>query len=766
MDPGSTKTLLPAPFLAAAIGLTGLLAVLLATSPGPDADAAAAAAARADEEERSVPPVLIPWAPLSEPPAELAPLAAVRAAIPAKMRVEALVDVYQNELQPARLRGLAAFAAGVHELDRDRHREALRHFQTPAIDSTALSGYALFYRARAHAASDAERALAALEQLERRDGDLAIDDEARLLHASTLSELGRREEAVARLLPVTASTDEKRRGEALDEIGKLYTDLGGFEEAVAALEALYYGLPRHPRAAQAGGRLTRLRGKLPEPDPAHLYRIALERAERLREAGRAGDAHQAFASLLRRFPDVADEQLVWLRLAESEYRRRRLTASVRSFGRVTRDDLAPEALYYLSEVSRRLRRSTEYQERAAELLTRFPKSPWAEQALFHLARHHESEDQRHVALGYYNQLLRAFSRGERYLEARWRLAWDKYRAGRYEEAGFELEETARQLPGADAGARLLYWAGRSYEEAARFDRAEELFRRVLLGYQNTYYGRLAFEHLSRMNGQRASLAAIEKARRGIDLGDALRVERVGVQRRIAELYAVGLSARALAEAERAASSSRRDDAAFRAVAAWIHAAENRSLEAIITLRDAFPFHASATGDLLPRDVWRLLYPMRFKEHVEHYAAARGLDPYLVAALIRQESTFNPRVRSRANARGLMQILPSTGRSLARRERRPYRLSDLYDPEINIRYGTRYLKEVLDRFQGRVDYALASYNAGPHRVRRWTEMDMSLDPEVFIEEIPFDETRGYVKLVLRNEMLYRRLYGDAPASADE
>ena len=111
----------------------------------------------------------------------------------------------------------------------------------------------------------------------------------------------------------------------------------------------------------------------------------------------------------------------------------------------------------------------------------------------------------------------------------------------------------------------------------------------------------------------------------------------------------------------------------------------------------------------------------------------------------------------------MQIIPATGRQLARQERRQYRTRDLHNPEINIRYGTRYLKEVMGRFDGRVDYALASYNAGPHRVKRWTDMDMSIDPEVFIEEIPFTETRNYVKLVLRNEMLYRRLYGNTVAA---
>ena len=334
------------------------------------------------------------------------------------------------------------------------------------------------------------------------------------------------------------------------------------------------------------------------------------------------------------------------------------------------------------------------------------------------------------------------------MEARWKVLFELFRSGRYEEAAFGFEETAREQPGADELPRFLYWAGRAYQEAARFDRAEPLFRQVLLGYQNTYYGRRALEHLSQLKGQRASLAAIEAARKGIDLGDALAVQRGDIQRRIAQLLAVGLVESALGEAKTAVQG-KRDDDAFLAMAAWIHSDQKRNLQAIITIRKAFPFYVSATGDLLPRPIWELFYPLSYREPLERLSAQRGLNPYLVAALIRQESTFNPRVRSRAGARGLMQIMPSTGRNLARQERRKYKLADLYNPEINILYGTHYLKEVLERFNGRVDYALASYNAGPHRVKGWTWMDMTIDPEVFIEDIPFDETRGYVKLVLRN-----------------
>ena len=119
--------------------------------------------------------------------------------------------------------------------------------------------------------------------------------------------------------------------------------------------------------------------------------------------------------------------------------------------------------------------------------------------------------------------------------------------------------------------------------------------------------------------------------------------------------------------------------------------------------------------------------------------------------------FVPRTRSPVGARGLMQVMPATGRALARLEGVSYRTSRLYDPGVSIRFGTRYLRQLLDRFAERPELALAGYNAGPHRVRDWTDMNMAIPAEVFIEEIPFTETRNYVKLIMRNEKIYRRLY---------
>jgi soluble lytic murein transglycosylase len=755
---GSSRILFPA-FLAVFAG--ALLGLLFASPEGSSAPA------NGEGEPTAV--RLLPWDPMLRAPDDFGEMQSALAGVTRtnlRERLATLRAIYEDERRPQAQRGLAAFSAGVLLAENHRGPEAVELFRLPAVEATELSGYALFLAARELELSRPGVALELLQKLEAEHADVAVLDEARLLLARLLRLAGDREGAVASLRSVVKSRDEKLRGEALDEIGAFLFEAKEYQEAANALETLYYELPRHPHAPGAGRRLNLVRAKLPEVAPLRLYTLALHRAELLMADERYADAYETLSSLLARGSRVAgvpDEDLVRLKMGICQYHRRQLGAAAVTLKKIRRDDLAPEALFYIAETTRRLRQDASFLARSGELLERYPKSPWSEEMLFSLARRHDDEDERDQALVYYRRMLEQFPAGKHVLDAKWHVLWNDFRSGRYADAGFGWEEAAREQPGSEESAKFLYWAGRSYQEAGRFDHAEPLYRQVLLGYQNTYYGRRALEHLSEIHEQRSSLAAIEAARSGIDLSDALSVDRVALQTRVAQLYAAGLEKEALREAENAVQGQR-DDSAFLSMVAWIHADRRRNLDAFRILREAFPFHVSATGDLLPRPIWELFYPLGYWETIERYSAERGLDPYLVAALIRQESTFNPRVRSSKGALGLMQILPSTGRLLARQERLRYDAKALYDPETNIRYGTLYLKDVLGSFGGRVDYALASYNAGPHRVKRWTGMDLTIPSEIFIEEIPFDETRDYVKLVLRNEMLYRRLYGGAEATA--
>jgi soluble lytic murein transglycosylase len=166
-----------------------------------------------------------------------------------------------------------------------------------------------------------------------------------------------------------------------------------------------------------------------------------------------------------------------------------------------------------------------------------------------------------------------------------------------------------------------------------------------------------------------------------------------------------------------------------------------------------------------RNLLMAIYPFPYREIVMAEALERGIDPYLMAGLIRQESAFWVEARSRADARGLMQVLPTTGRGLARTGGPVGFNPDdhLYEAEINIHLGMAFFQDMRRRFGPDLPVILSSYNAGPSRAQRWRRYPEARDMALFVERIPFTETRGYVKNVLANRAIYAWLYGQVPNS---
>jgi len=169
--------------------------------------------------------------------------------------------------------------------------------------------------------------------------------------------------------------------------------------------------------------------------------------------------------------------------------------------------------------------------------------------------------------------------------------------------------------------------------------------------------------------------------------------------------------------------------------------------------------AQKLADAGQRDArtFRLLFPIVDRDELSRAAAARSLDPALVAGLIRQESNFTPRAVSVAGARGLMQLLPAVGQEIARNLDFPvWHSALLFDADANLQLGTAHLATYMKQY-GPLPRVLAAYNAGGSRVARWSSKGGVDDPEVFIERIPFVETRDYVRIVQRNAQLYRLIY---------
>jgi soluble lytic murein transglycosylase len=172
-----------------------------------------------------------------------------------------------------------------------------------------------------------------------------------------------------------------------------------------------------------------------------------------------------------------------------------------------------------------------------------------------------------------------------------------------------------------------------------------------------------------------------------------------------------------------------------------------------------PGYLAIPLDAAPEKFWKLAFPMPYRATLESTSKERGLDPFMLAALIRQESEFNPKAISRAKAYGLTQVLPSTGRQISRRAGVPgFSTAMLLEPETNLRLGSYYLKSLLDQHGGQWEKTLASYNAGKSRTDLWSTWAEYREPAEFIESVPFTETRNYIQIVLRNAEVYRRVYG--------
>jgi soluble lytic murein transglycosylase len=205
--------------------------------------------------------------------------------------------------------------------------------------------------------------------------------------------------------------------------------------------------------------------------------------------------------------------------------------------------------------------------------------------------------------------------------------------------------------------------------------------------------------------------------------------------------------------------------------AQIYSSYGETYRAVRALKRALPNAASASIQSIPLDYWRILFPRAWWDTIQAESAKNNLDPYLVASLIRQESEFDPSAISYANAYGLMQLLPSVGRKMAHEEGIVnLQTFQLLDPAMNIRLGTRYLRQMLDRFGGVEEYALAAYNAGDNRVAEWQAAGPYSGIDVFVESIPFTQTREYVQAILRNEETYKaiddfaRAHGGAATAA--
>ncbi len=319
-------------------------------------------------------------------------------------------------------------------------------------------------------------------------------------------------------------------------------------------------------------------------------------------------------------------------------------------------------------------------------------------------------------------------------------------AGRAAEAARAFEAIADRRPGEGESTAGFYWAGRAWEAAGDTTRARARWRDLLARFPASYYVVPAARRL----GVSPWPAAPAAAPAAPDSGTLATLAQAAL------LDSLGLSAEAEYEHDRLAREATTAGALVAAAVALRDG--GHPSRAMRLAQRALDRGAPADATLL-----RLLYPLSARDVLEDEARRLNLPPLLVAGLIRQESGFDPGARSRADARGLMQVLPNVGAQYARRERLPeWDPVLLYQPDVNLHFGLLHFAERREACGGLLESALAAYNAGPTPVNRWLTRGGTSDPEILIERIPYVETRDYVRRVMYNWARYEALYGSGAA----
>jgi soluble lytic murein transglycosylase len=629
-------------------------------------------------------------------------------------------------LEPITQRGLladyATYYAGMAQLRLQRPNEALKTFK--ALRQRKLAGYITEAAALGEAAAD--------EALN--DPAAAVPIYEKLIQDKPMNP----DEVYMRLgLAAHLAHD---RNKAADAFGRVY-----------------YEFALSDRAADAGLELTRLELP-PAPSGSERYKLELGRAERLFAVKQYVPARAAYEALKPRATDE-DRPLILLRLAECDYRQKRQRLAKDALGSLLDGPRRGEALYYYAIASRDLGDLQTFFHTTRKIADEFPTDAWAEESLYALADYYVKHDDDDAADAVFRESYQKFPKGAYAERAAWKIGWRSYRQKRYAETIAYFEHASYDFPRSDFRPSWLYWSARAYDQLNQTAAAQQRYTLCVTDYLNSYYGRLAAQRLTTPVAQ--TVAAVSRPINDITLSaDPPPTAALIRALLVAELYDDALNEL------RYAQKNYGDSPVLQATIAWVNQQQsvtktgferfNLARGSITTMRRAYPQFLTSTGDDLPREVLQVIYPVAYWDLIRKYAAADNLDPYLMAALVAQESTFVPDIKSYANAYGLMQLLPSTARMTALKLKVKYSPRLLTDPEMNVRLGMKNFADTLKQF-GEPFLALASYNAGDRAVRRWVQERPGLEREEFIDDIPYPETQNYVKRILGTADDYRRLY---------
>jgi len=664
---------------------------------------------------------------------------------------------------------VAVLALAAADLELNRPADALAGFQSARTALPALADFADFGAAKALVALGRKHdAVPLLERVVRFENPVSpMRPWALVMAAGLLNERKQGPAALPLLDRYAGDLPQPAGGLAY---GTALSQARRWDQAARELQRVFFEYPRSEEARKAEPLLDEVRSSMGSAYPDVSPERYLERARKLMEGG---DPQTALAELTALKPkltgaarDLADVRIGAARLFAREYAP--ALAYLRGLT-VSSTEADAERHHWMVTCARRLDRWGDVLELLDEFGRRHPSSNWRlESILASVSRPLIANSP-----GEFEPLYRAcytdFAAAPQAPECSWRYAWSRH-IRRKPDAAPLMREHLRKFPASEGAAGALYFLGRRAEQEGRPDEARAYFEAIDRHFPNFYYAVLVREKLAE--------PAMARVRASTSLGAELAALSLPAPGAGANFQSDAVTSVRIRRARLLASAALYDWAELelkfgvtrgaRPMPVGVELGEiatrkGSPQQALRHVKNYVKGYLHWNFEHAPPAFWRLAFPLPYRGPLRQYSAEYGLDPYLMAGLIRQESEFDARVVSRATAVGLTQIMPATGRELSRRLGiRGFTTAMLKIPEINLRMGAYYLRSTLDSLQGSFVAALAGYNGGPARAKLWLTWSDYREPAEFVETIPFQETRNYVQSVLRNADVYRRLYGSGAA----
>ncbi len=664
-----------------------------------------------------------------------------------------------------------AFMAGRAALSVKEYDSARKYFEYCLDRYKKLEDHVLFHLSRAYFLSgDAPAALKTAQRLLDTYPDSVWFADTSVMIGDYYAKMGDYEKALSIYDNFLSENKKSAQYPAILVLkGGVLEETGSKDKALAAYKEVWIGYPASAGAGSAFAGINRL-GGVGGLTLAELKK----RVNNLYDAGAYDEAVLASAQLpallgatIHSLPKNVVREIEYLKVksyfktGKYEKARETVEALMANPGNLP----STELLYWRARIYDRLERDDAAVSYYLDLFRTHPTDSLAPDALYLAARTLEEMKRYDEAIQHYQTYLTTYSRGEKVREVLWNIGWLYYVRKDYAKAEEYFERMTRDYRDKSEYPQYLYWKARALERMERSAEAAAVFKTIREKYIATYYGYQAGLRLRSLGVDVPVTPRKDAFDESFWTKDFGRYDTFTSDARITshltkalELMTMNLDGDAANEVELVVGRCVGDPDLLVEVARLLRYSGDYYTPILMAAKHFSHFFATyqpGTNDVY----WQMRYPEGYKKEVERFSDEFGLEPSFVYAVIREESLFQPRVTSWAGAVGLMQIMPATGTSIASQLGvEDFAVEDLKDCRTNVRFGIYYLSALMTEFGGEKVYALCGYNAGPGNAHKWIKnRDPEMDLDEFIENIPFSETRAYVKRILNTESIYRAVY---------